>query len=87
MHSIAPWEAETVVTAWAKATVRQDLHDAIEALDSARASLSGLADDTEWHSDGVRAMQQSFDDLQRRTGAVAAAVRFREQEVVGVPIP
>lgn len=87
MPSIAPWETPTVVTAWARASALRELRDAIEALDSARAILWGLVQDTGWHSDGVRAMQQSMDDLQRRTGAVAAAARFREYEVAGTPIP
>lgn len=87
MHSIAPWETPTVVTAWAKSAALRELRDAIDALDSARSSLVGLAADTEWHSDGVRAMQQSLDDLQRRAGVLAGALRFREQEIVAVPIP
>ncbi|WP_157559927.1 hypothetical protein [Microbacterium sp. H83] len=87
MHSIAPWETETVVTAWAKSAARRHLREAIDALDDARVRLIGLAEDTEWHSDGVRAMHEKLSDLQRRTAAVAGSVRFRQSEIEGVPIP
>ena len=87
MHSIAPWETETVVTAWAKADARRELREADEALDSARAALLGLAADTQWRSEGVRAMQDAIDDLARRTGAVGITVRFSVRQVEAVALP
>lgn len=87
MHSIAPWETDTVIAAWAQAAARRELRDAVDALDAVRAAMIGLGADTGWHSDGVRALQESLDDLQWRTGAVAASVRLREVEVAGVALP
>ena len=68
-------------TAWAKAHAAAALGTAVEALDDVRAALAVLASDADWHSDGVRAMQESLEDLRVNTRVEASETRSRESEV------
>ncbi len=86
MHSFALAQTGTAETAWAKARVLAALRIAVEALDDVRASLAVLTADTDWHSDGVRAMQHSLDDLRRRTRVEASEMRSRESEAERIDV-
>lgn len=81
MYSFALAPTGSADTAWAKAQAVAALGTAVDALDDVRASLAVLASDTDWHSDGVRAMQESLDELRVRTRAEASEMRSRESEV------
>lgn len=86
MYSSALAQTDSAEATWAKAQALAALHTAIDALDDIRASLAGLASDTDWHSDGVRAMQESIDDLRGRTRAEASEARSRESEVERIDV-
>lgn len=81
MYSFALAQTGAADSAWAKAQAVAALGTAVDALDDVRASLAVLASDTDWHSDGVRAMQESLDDLRVGTRAAASETRSREAEV------
>lgn len=83
MYSIALPQTGSADGAWAKAQAVAALGTAADALDDVRASLAVLASDTDWHSDGVRAMQESLDDLRVRTRFEASETRSREFEAEG----
>ncbi|WP_311258118.1 hypothetical protein [Microbacterium sp. WCS2018Hpa-9] len=80
MYSFALAQTGAAETAWAKAQAVAALHSAVDALDEARASLAVLTSDTDWHSDGVRAMQHSLDELRRGARVEASEMRSRESE-------
>lgn len=86
MYSFALAQTGAAENAWAKAQAQAALQSAIDALDDARASLAVLTSDTDWHSDGVRAMQESIDDLRRRSRVEAAEARTRESEVARIDV-
>lgn len=86
MHSFPLAQTGAAESAWAKAQALAALHTAIEALDDARASLAVLTSDTDWHSDGVRAMQESLDDLRRESRVEAAEARTREAEIARIVV-
>lgn len=86
MYSIALTHTGTAEGAWAKAQAVAALGTAVDALDDVRASLAVLASDTDWHSDGVRAMQQSLDDMRVRTRVEASDTRSREFEAEGADL-
>ncbi|KQR40119.1 hypothetical protein ASF80_12460 [Microbacterium sp. Leaf159] len=81
MYSFALAPTGTADAAWAKAQAVAALGTAVDALDDVRAALAVLASDTDWHSDGVRAMQESLDHLRVSTRAEASETRSRESEV------
>ncbi|MFJ2544214.1 hypothetical protein [Microbacterium sp. NPDC087589] len=80
MYSFALAQTGAADTAWARAQALAALRTAVEALDDVRASLAVLTADTDWHSDGVRAMQDALEDLRRRTRPEASEMRSRESE-------
>lgn len=80
MYSFAFAQTGAANTGWAKAQTLAALRAAVEALDDVRAALAILTSDTDWHSDGVRAMQQSLDDLRGSTRVEASEMRTRESE-------
>lgn len=86
MYSIALPQTGSADGAWAKAQAVAALGTAVDALDDVRASLAVLASDTDWHSDGVRAMQESLDDLRVRTRVEASETRSREFEAEGADL-
>lgn len=86
MYSIALPQTGSADGAWAKAQAVAALGTASDALDDIRALLAVLASDTDWHSDGVRAMQESLDDLRVRTRIEASETRSREYEVEGADL-
>ncbi|MGJ0389895.1 hypothetical protein [Microbacterium sp. CGR1] len=81
MYSFALAQTGAAESLWAKAQAVAALGTAVDALDDVRASLAVLASDTDWHSDGVRAMQESLDDLRASTRVEASEARSRESEV------
>lgn len=80
MYSLALAHTGAADATWAKAQTVAALRTAVDALDDARASLALLASDTEWHSDGVRAMRDSLADLRQRTRPESVQTRSRESE-------
>lgn len=80
MYSFALAQTGAAETAWARAQTLAALRTAVEALDDVRASLAVLTSDTDWHSDGVRAMQRSLDDLRQGARVEASEMRSRESE-------
>lgn len=83
MYSIALPQTGSADGAWAKAQAVAALGTAVDALDDVGGSLAVLASDTDWHSDGVRAMQESLDDLRVRTRVEDSETRSREFEAEG----
>ena len=86
MYSIALPQTGSADGAWAKAQAVAALGTAVDALDDVHASLAVLASDTDWHSDGVRAMQESLDDLRVRTRVESSETRSREFEAEGADL-
>jgi nicotinamide riboside kinase len=86
MYSFALAQPGAAETVWAKAQALAALHSAIEALDDARASLAVLTSDTDWHSDGVRAMQESLEDLRLGARVEASEMRSRESEAERIDV-
>lgn len=86
MYSFALAQTGAADTAWAQFCAVAALRSAVEALDDVRASLAVLTADTDWHSDGVRAMQHSLDDLRRRTRVEASEMRSRESEAERIDV-
>ncbi|MEV7610368.1 hypothetical protein AB0N61_12885 [Microbacterium sp. NPDC089320] len=86
MHSLALAQTGAADAAWAKTQTLAALRSAVEALDDARASLAVLTADTDWHSDGVRAMQHSLEDLRRGARIEASEIRSRESEVERIDV-
>ncbi|APH46416.1 hypothetical protein BMW26_16810 [Microbacterium sp. 1.5R] len=86
MYSFALAQTGAADTAWAQSRAVAALRSAVEALDDVRASLAVLTADTDWHSDGVRAMQHSLDDLRRRTRVEASEMRSRESEAERIDV-
>jgi len=66
---------------WARYHAQQALTAAIDALDAAGAALVSLTADTQWSSDGVRALNQMLGDTQAAAGAEAAQLRTRSWEL------
>ncbi|WP_194762253.1 hypothetical protein [Microbacterium sp. UFMG61] len=86
MNSIALTQMSAAEAEWAKNQAARELRAAVDALDDARASLRGLADDTAWQSDGVRAMHDALADYGRRTHAEASDTQGRVHEVAGIDV-
>lgn len=84
MYTFALAQTGAAESTWAKARAAHDLDTAIDAFDDARASLIGLAADTQWHSDGVRAMHDAIADFERRTGVESSAAHSRASEVARI---
>lgn len=86
MHSIALAQTGAAETAWARAQALAALRTAVEALDDVRASLAVLTSDTDWHSDGVRAMQSALEDLRLGARLEASEMRSRESEAERIDV-
>lgn len=86
MYSFALAQSGAAETAWAKAQVLAAIRSAADALDGARASLALLAPDTDWHSDGVRAMQDSLEELRHASRVEASEMRSRESEAERIDV-
>ncbi|QDE36306.1 hypothetical protein FIV50_16860 [Microbacterium foliorum] len=86
MYSFALAQTGAAETAWAKAQVLAALRTAVEALDDVRASLAVLTSDTDWHSDGVRAMQDALEDLRLGARLEASEMRSRESEAERIDV-
>lgn len=84
MYTFALAQTGAAEITWAKARAAYEIDTAVDALDDARASLVGLAADTRWDSDGVRAMRDAIADFERRTGVEASAARSRASEVARI---
>jgi len=86
MNSIALTQMSAAEAEWAKNQAARDLRTAVDALDDARASLRGLAADTTWQSDGIRAMHDALADYGRRTHVESSDTQGRVREVAGIDL-
>lgn len=84
MYSIAIAEAGASNQLWAVFQAGSELRAAAAALDDAGGSLRTLSTDTQWHSDGVRALHQKLDEFAARTSTESVEARDRALEVEGV---
>lgn len=81
MHSFTHAEAGVSEALWAQVSALQDVRSAMTALDTAGAALVGLVDDSDWRSDGVRALNELLRRLTERTGEQRGALAVREWEL------
>lgn len=81
MYSFAIAEAGASNQLWAIFQAGRELRAAVAALDDAGGSLLTLSTDTQWHSDGMRALQRKLDEFAGRTSAESGEVRDRAHEV------
>ena len=86
MNSIAVTQMSAAEAEWAKTQAAHELRVAVDALDDARAALRGLAADTAWQSDGLRAMHDALADYGTRTHVEASETRGRVREVAGIDL-
>lgn len=85
MYSFAMAGAGSSEALWAWFAARREIESAIAALDEAAAALVALVADSDWQSDGVRALHALLSDLRSRASAQIASLseRARELERVG----
>lgn len=81
MYSFAIADGAASEALWAWARARWAVTAAIDALDTAGACLVGIIADTGWESDGVRALTDTLDDLEARSGDVSGGLRVTEWEL------
>lgn len=67
--------------AWARSQALREIRAAVDAVNAAAAVLVRLTVDTEWDSDGVRALHQALVEFAGRTSAEEAALQDREHEL------
>ncbi|KJQ52861.1 hypothetical protein [Microbacterium sp. SA39] len=72
------------LSAWFSA--RQEIDAAIGALESAGVALMRLVDDSDWQSDGVRALHEQLRQFQSRAGVELGSLQARESEVEAVGV-
>ncbi|MFY9714511.1 MAG: hypothetical protein WAK00_13650 [Microbacterium sp.] len=81
MYSFAIAGAGSSEALWAWVAARREIESAIAALDVAVADLMTLAEDSDWQSDGVRALHALLADLGSRASAEIASLFEREREL------
>ncbi|WP_223622992.1 hypothetical protein [Microbacterium sp. EST19A] len=84
MHPLMNIETGTVDDAWARLAALRELRAAMGALEDAGASLVGLVDDTTWRSDGVRALHELLEEMQRLASGHLFTLRAKTWELEGV---
>lgn len=84
MHSLMNTETGAVDDTWARLAALRELRAAMGALEDAGALLVGLIEDTRWRSDGVRALQESLEEMQRLASGHLATVRGKVWQLEGV---
>ena len=86
MYSFAIAGAGSSEALWAWFAARREIESAIAALDDADTALLTLVADSDWQSDGVRALHALLSDL--RSGAslelAGLSERKRELERIGI---
>lgn len=81
MYSFAIAGAGSSDALWAWIVARREIESAIAALDEAGAALLTLVADSDWQSDGVRALHALLSDLRSRASAELASLFEREREL------
>lgn len=81
MYDIAIASGGAPTALWTAIAARQAIGQAIEAVESAGAQLSGLIADTHWESDGVRTLRARLTEMQTGTGSTAAQLQVRSWEL------
>ncbi|WP_102193504.1 hypothetical protein [Microbacterium aurantiacum] len=81
MYSFAIAGAGSSEALWAWIAARREIESATAALDVAVAGLQTLAEDSDWQSDGVRALHALLSDLRSRASAELASLFEREREL------
>lgn len=84
MHLLMNVEAGRVADAGARLAALRELRAAANALEDACAALVGLIDETRWQSDGVRALQEVLERLQRLADGHLGTVRGQVWQLEGV---
>ena len=84
MHSFTHAEAYASDAFWAWVTARRDIDAAITALESAGAALVALVDESDWQSDGVRALHELLGRVQDGTGSEIGGLQVRARELEAV---
>lgn len=70
---------------WFRLGARRALREAQDALDEAGILLMPLIGETDWRSDGVRALHDELRRLQEEVGALGVQLRAREWELEAAP--
>ena len=84
MHSLMNVETVVVDDAGPRLAALRELRTAMGALEEACAALVGLVDESNWQSDGVRALHELLAELQRLANGHLGAVRGKVWELEGV---
>jgi hypothetical protein len=66
---------------WAWFAASREIIAAMRALDETGAALIALADESEWHSDGVQALNSVLERFQHRTRSEVGDLRMRQWEL------
>lgn len=75
MHPLMRSETGTVDDPWARLAAIRELRSAMGSLDDACAALVGLVADTNWQSDGVRALHELLEETRRLANGYAWVLR------------
>ena len=81
MYSIAPDHAVGSEALWVSFLARRELADAISILERAGAALIPMLDDSDWQSDGLRALHDLLARLRDDTGVELGHLQVREWEL------
>ncbi|MBO0980212.1 hypothetical protein [Microbacterium sp. SD291] len=81
MYSFAPAAGGISDQTWQALAARRALSDALDALDDAAGLLASLVADTEWQSQGVRALHAKLAEFRSRTDGVAGDLYLRWAEL------
>jgi len=81
MHSFAIAESGTSADAWACLQAASAVDEAISAMNAAGAAIVGLTVDTEWQSDGVRALHDTLAAFQTAAGVEVGRLSSRAWEL------
>ena len=66
---------------WSWSSARRELDDALHTLDDAGAALVGLIDDSDWRSDGVRALNEVLSRVRQTVRVEVGQLRMRAGEL------
>lgn len=81
MDSLVHDQVVTAALLWVRLVVSRELGIALAALEEAGAGLVPLAADTDWQSEGFRALSERLDRLSDDTGLEVGRVKSREWEL------
>lgn len=81
MHSFTIAGGGSSDALWAWFAARREIESAIASLDEAGAALVTLVADSDWQSEGVRALHELLSGLRALTSAEIASLSEREWEL------